>query len=118
MRLAFPMDATPTTEGVSFKLPVYVYHCEQCGCEIEKRQSFSDAPLTECERCHGSLRKVLSPAVVIFKGSGFYSTDNGSKSAANGKNGSSEKNGSDDKSEPKPVAESKEPAKASTAKED
>ena len=38
-------------------------------------QKFSDAPLTECPECRGHLRKVFSPVGVVFKGSGFYSTD-------------------------------------------
>lgn len=78
-------------------MPIYVYRCDSCGSELEVRQSFSDAPLTECEKCHGALRKVLSPAVVIFKGSGFYVTDNNSKSGANGRNGSAEKTESGEK---------------------
>lgn len=70
-------------------MPVYVYRCEGCGKQIEKRQSFSDAPLTECDSCHGPLRKVFSPTTIIYKGSGFYSTDYRSKSGGDGSNGSS-----------------------------
>ncbi len=92
-------------------MPIYVYRCDSCGAELERRQSFADAPLTKCERCHGALRKVLSPAAVIFKGSGFYVTDNHANSGTNGRNGSGEKaeggekNG-DDKSEKKPEEKS------------
>jgi putative FmdB family regulatory protein len=56
-------------------LPTYVYRCQQCGQVIERRQSFTDAPLTECESCQGQLQRVLQPVGIIFKGSGFYSTD-------------------------------------------
>ena len=65
-------------------MPIYVYRCADCRSETEKRQSFSDAPLTTCETCGGSVRRVVHPVGVIFKGSGFYSTDNrnGSKSKA------------------------------------
>jgi putative FmdB family regulatory protein len=73
-------------------LPVYVYHCEGCGSRLEKRQSFSDAPLTECEACGGVLRKVLQPPSIIYKGSGFYSTDHRSNSGGNGS--ASHENGS------------------------
>jgi putative FmdB family regulatory protein len=68
-------------------LPIYTYACTACDAEIERRQSFSDPPLTTCESCGGSLRKVLHPAGVIFKGSGFYNTDykkSSNGSAANG----------------------------------
>jgi len=104
-------------------LPVYVYRCEECGSQVEKRQSFSEAPLVECELCHGPLRKVFSPAAIIYKGSGFYSTDYSSKSGSNGRNGSDEKNGSAEKngagekngglkSEGKAAGESKDTSKA------
>ncbi len=76
-------------------MPVYVYRCEKCGSQFEKKQSFSDAPLVECELCHGHLHKVFSPAAIIYKGSGFYSTDYSSKSGSNGRNGSGERNGAD-----------------------
>ncbi len=82
-------------------LPVYVYRCAGCGRQIEKRQSFSDAPLTECETCGGRLQKVLQPTTVVFKGSGFYSTDHSSKSGGKDRNGSSHKEES-----AKPLAES------------
>ena len=72
-------------------MPVYVYRCDGCGQQFEKRQSFSDAPLTECELCHGSLRKLLQPTTIIYKGSGFYSTDHRSKSGGDSSNGSSKK---------------------------
>ena len=98
-------------------MPVYVYRCESCGSEIEKRQSFSDAPLTECEQCHGSLRKVLSPAAIIYKGSGFYSTDHNGKSGGSSRNGSSDKDGAGEKTEPSAASESKETAKATSSTE-
>jgi putative FmdB family regulatory protein len=56
-------------------LPIYTYACDSCGAEIERRQSFSDPPLTVCESCGQALRRVLHPVGVIFKGSGFYNTD-------------------------------------------
>ena len=56
-------------------MPIYVYRCQQCGDVLERRQSFKDPALTTCETCSGELRRVLQPVGVIFKGSGFYSTD-------------------------------------------
>jgi putative FmdB family regulatory protein len=67
-------------------LPIYTYRCESCGETFDKRQSFSDAALTTHETCGGDLRKVLHPAGIVFKGSGFYNTD-----YKNGKNGSAAK---------------------------
>jgi putative FmdB family regulatory protein len=72
-------------------MPTYEYRCAKCGEELEVFQSFSDAPLTRHEACGGKLSKVLSPAGVILKGSGFYKTDN--------RSGSSKKGAKSDKSE-------------------
>lgn len=63
-------------------MPLYIYACRSCGQAVERRQSFQDLPLTECEACGGELRRVLQPVGVIFRGSGFYSTDY--KGAGNG----------------------------------
>jgi putative FmdB family regulatory protein len=57
-------------------MPTYDYRCTSCGDEIEVVQSFSDDPLTTCEACGGALRKVFTPVGIVFKGSGFYKTDN------------------------------------------
>lgn len=64
-------------------MPVYTYACQSCESVIEKRQSFSDAPLTTCETCSGSLRRVIHPVGIVFKGSGWYVND--SRSSSNGK---------------------------------
>ena len=56
-------------------MPTYEYACRDCGEHLEVVQSFKDAPLTECGRCGGALRKVFSAAGIIFKGSGYYVTD-------------------------------------------
>lgn len=66
-------------------MPSYTYHCEKCGHEFEKYQTFSDEPLHVCPECHEkALRKVYKPALVVFKGSGFYVTDHKSaKSSLN-----------------------------------
>jgi putative FmdB family regulatory protein len=65
-------------------MPTYEYACRDCGQHIEVVQSMSDAPLTTCGACGGALRKVFHPAGIMFRGSGFYATDNrkGASSAA------------------------------------
>ena len=40
----------------------------------------ADDPLTECEECGAAVERVFHPVAVHFKGSGFYTTDYGSKS--------------------------------------
>ena len=62
-------------------MPVYTYRCDSCGVQFEKHQSFNDAPLKTCPECRKkSLRKVITPTKIIFKGSGFYATDHRSSS--------------------------------------
>lgn len=68
-------------------MPIYAYKCRRCGHEFEVLQKMSDLPLRKCERCRGRVDKLMSPAAVIFKGSGFYTTDYARKSGGNG-NGS------------------------------
>jgi len=58
-------------------LPIYEYRCDACGHTLEAFQKFSDKPLETCEVCGGHLSKVLHPAAIHFKGSGFYTTDYG-----------------------------------------
>ena len=69
-------------------MPIYTYRCESCGETFDRRQSFSDAALTTHETCGGDLRKVLHPAGIVFKGSGFYNTDYKNGSAAKTDGGS------------------------------
>lgn len=69
-------------------MPTYNYKCTNCDNRFEARQRFSDDPLTECPVCHGLVRRVIMPVSVVFKGSGFYVTDNKqaqANGAANGK---------------------------------
>jgi len=62
-------------------MPVYTYRCDNCGVQFERQQSFTDSPLKTCPECRKkSLKKVITPSKVIFKGSGFYATDNRSPS--------------------------------------
>lgn len=60
-------------------MPIYEYECEGCAKIFEEHQSFSDKPLTKCRECGGKLKKIFSPAGIIFKGSGFHVTDYGKK---------------------------------------
>src|SRR3989337_2915500 len=63
-------------------MPIYEYACTACGERTEARQSFTDPPLDTCPVCGGSLRKLYSPVGILFKGSGFYSTDSNSSSSS------------------------------------
>lgn len=56
-------------------MPTYVYACDTCRVEFEKFQSFKDEPLRTCPTCAGVVRRVLQPAGIVFKGSGWHITD-------------------------------------------
>jgi putative FmdB family regulatory protein len=60
-------------------MPTYEYACTRCGQHVEVFQHLSEPPLETCGACGGPLRKVFHPAGIVFKGSGFYSTDSRSK---------------------------------------
>lgn len=62
-------------------MPIYEYECEQCGVRFERLQRMADAPLTDCPECNGHIHRVMQPVGIIFKGSGFYVTDNKGKSS-------------------------------------
>ena len=82
-------------------MPTYTYQCDNCGVRFDRHQKFSEKPLTECPECsEKALRKVFTPVGIVFKGSGFYSTDHRSPSGGSRKNGSS-KEESEIKSESK-----------------
>jgi putative FmdB family regulatory protein len=58
-------------------MPIYEYRCPN-GHTFELFQRMSDPPPSECQICGAApVEKVLYPAAIHFKGSGFYSTDYG-----------------------------------------
>ena len=57
-------------------MPIYEYECCQCDYHFEQKQSFDEEPVAACPRCRGKSRRVLQSVPIIFKGSGFYVTDN------------------------------------------
>lgn len=72
-------------------MPTYAYACKQCGHRFDIVQSFSDAALTECPECGGTLRKQFGTVGVTFNGSGFYRTDSRSSGGAGGSTSTSSK---------------------------
>lgn len=86
-------------------VPTYDYQCRSCGSITEVIHSMLDPGPTACERCGGELRRVLYPAGIIFKGSGFYRTD-----SRNGSDGSKGK-------KPTEVKDSAAPSETTSATE-
>ncbi|MBV9007615.1 MAG: zinc ribbon domain-containing protein [Verrucomicrobia bacterium] len=104
-------------------MPTYEYACEKCGQNFDVFQSMRDEPLRECpkELCrlpewgHGKVKRLLGTgAGIIFKGSGFYSTDYRSasyKEAAKKENPAADKAAKPEaKSDTKPPATPASPA--------
>jgi putative FmdB family regulatory protein len=63
-------------------VPTYDYQCRNCGNTTEVIHSMLEEGPTACEICGGPLRRVLYPAGIIFKGSGFYKTDSRSSTSS------------------------------------
>lgn len=61
-------------------MPTYSYRCTACGDTFDIVQSFSDDALDTCTKCQGKLRKLFNSVGIVFKGSGFYRTDNRTES--------------------------------------
>ena len=89
-------------------MPVYTYRCESCGVQFERHQSFHDAPLKTCPECRKkSLKKVITPTRIIFKGSGFYATDHKSSSGSKSSSESKSQESKPEKKEESKASESK-----------
>jgi putative FmdB family regulatory protein len=58
-------------------MPVFEYECDVCGKRFELRRHYGDPHPSTCPDGHESVHRVFAPPTIIFKGSGFYVTDNG-----------------------------------------
>lgn len=63
-------------------MPTYEYRCGKCDDTFEVFQSFSARPLKKHDVCGGNLSKVFHSRGIIFKGSGYYTTDSRSGSSS------------------------------------
>lgn len=94
-------------------MPVYTYRRED-GSTFDIRQRFLDSPLEACPTTGQAVSRVIQPAGIIFKGSGFYVNDNNkaknpAKPSGDNGNGKAAKNGEKQATK----AESKSDSKAS-----
>ena len=56
-------------------MPIYEYACVECTHQFEQYRKVTDPPPKRCPQCRGRVRKMFRPVGIIFKGSGFHSTD-------------------------------------------
>ncbi|GCF07434.1 FmdB family zinc ribbon protein [Dictyobacter arantiisoli] len=90
-------------------MPTYEYLCQTCSHRFETWQKMTDEPLTVCPECGNHIRRVLFPAGVVFKGSGFYKTDHSGSSMLPPTNGEKK---TESTSESAPASSSSESSKA------
>jgi putative FmdB family regulatory protein len=57
-------------------MPIYSYECEECGVRFDARQKFTDDPITVCPECGSHTHRIPQAVGIVFKGSGWYVTDN------------------------------------------
>lgn len=73
-------------------MPLYTYRCDNCGVQFERTQKFSDKPIETCPECSKkAVKRVIQPAGIVFKGSGWYKTDSRSSSSTSVTSGSKSK---------------------------
>lgn len=99
-------------------MPIYEYECTNCKCRFDIRQHFDDEPVAECPKCKSKSKRLMVPAPVIFKGSGFYVTDYRGKSPevpSRPEPSPSSSTGTEPKASPKSIPESKTSSSASSS---
>ena len=92
-------------------MPRYDYQCNSCDHVFEVRQSFDSEPRADCPLCTGESRRKFQVVPIIYKGSGFYTTDY-KKSGYSGTSGAK-----DEAKEEKESTSSSKPSKSATATE-
>jgi len=95
-------------------MPVYTYRRED-GTTFDVRQRFLDSPLEECPSTGQAVSRVIQPAGIIFKGSGFYVNDN-NKAKNPAKPASENGSGQKPKDGEKPAGKSESKSESKTAK--
>lgn len=99
-------------------MPRYDYRCTVCGNTFELVQSFKEAGKGACPECQGAGQRLYHAVPVIYKGSGFYTTDYGRPKPPieNGnKQDSDSKSKATESSDTATKTESKEPAKETSS---
>jgi len=96
-------------------MPTYEYKCTSCGHTFEAVQSMNDKPLSRCPKCKSAVRRVINGGIgIIFKGSGFYTTDYKKSSALTGGNGKKAESSSSSESSSKENKDSSSKTSSST----
>lgn len=71
-------------------MPTYVYECSACDKTFEVEQRITEDPLTDCDcGSQGTVKRIIQPTAIMFKGSGFYVNDSQSSSQSTEKSSES-----------------------------
>ena len=97
-------------------MPRYDYECLSCSHVFELKQSFSDEPVADCPECGSRSRRKFHAVPVIYKGSGFYTTDYARSSLRANGTGTSPSDSSEKKEKSESKSEKKDTAKSSASK--
>jgi putative FmdB family regulatory protein len=96
-------------------MPTYEFRCTKCGHEFEAFQSITAKPLSRCPICKGRVKRLIGTGGgILFKGSGFYQTDDRSegyqkkaKEESKGSDGGSKEGATEKKAAPEKKSEPK-----------
>lgn len=63
-------------------MPRYDYECRVCSLKFEVKKHFDESVEANCPQCLGEARRLFSPVPIVFKGPGFYVTDNAAENSS------------------------------------
>jgi len=92
-------------------MPLYEYQCDACGVRFERRQRMTEEPVKTCPECGGEVHRLIQPVGIVFKGKGFYVTDNRAKSSTAIPGSTKKESSTEDESKPVEKSETKSEAK-------
>ena len=70
-------------------MPRYDYECGKCGHSFERVEGWGAKSSRRCPQCRGTARRVPAAPAIVFRGRGFYSTDNRPTAPSDGQSKSS-----------------------------
>ena len=94
-------------------MPLYDYECLANGHVFEVRQKVIEVGNASCPSCSSDSRRVFHSVPILFKGSGFYSTDNRKGQASSSSSNGKEESASESKSESDSSSKSKSKSESS-----
>jgi putative FmdB family regulatory protein len=101
-------------------LPLYEYRCLKCDRHTDKIENVNGPHLKKCPHCGGKVESVLTAPAIQFKGTGWYVTDYGRKTAGgdSSKSDRGENSAKSEKAEKSDKSAKPEPKQASSSRED